>query len=375
VRPSRRTLTASTSFDTVVTHALTIAKHGDAEPRLATAGARFQVEGPNVSESVVAGPDGRTPPLAAAPGAYTVTEVEPPPGYVAAGPWSVEVADADVTLDVTNLARRGTLRIEKVDAVTGSPVDGATFAITDDSGTEVHDLAAPLLPGRYSIREVQPPVNYRRAAAPFVAEVVAGQETVVRVPNQPLASVGFEKRPPVPGATFTVAPASDQNASLVSCVTDEAGRCSLPPASLDAGRRYCWQETIAPRGWAAAPGQCLDLEGAGAMTTIVVDEPPLVAPAPAAQPTGPPSGPPPPSPPAPPTTAPEPPPDRSAAPVPLGPGELPVTGAAGSRRLASAGLGLVGVGLLLVSRQPAGSSLSDRRGRRGPRPPPTSATA
>jgi LPXTG-motif cell wall-anchored protein len=381
VRPSRQTLTASASF---VTRALTIAKRGDAEPRLAVTGATFRIDGPGVSETVAVAEGGRTPPLLLIPGPYTVTETEPPPGYAAAGPWLVEVADADVTLEVTDLARRGRLRIDKVDAVTGEPVDGATFEVTDDSGVDVPEAAlASILPGHYSITETAPPPFYRGTADPVPADIAADQETVIRIPNQPLATIGFEKHPPLPGATFAVRPApapAPATAAPATCVTSDDGSCALPPASLDAGGRYCWEETVAPAGWAVAPGGCVELGPAGSVTTIVVDEPPLPAAAPppavlpARQPAAPPS-PPPPSPPAAPATAPEPPPERSsAAPPPTT--LLPVTGAARSSPLTAAGLALVGVGLVLVSRRrPAGSNSSGRPGRRGPRPPPTTATA
>jgi hypothetical protein len=379
VRPSRQGLTASTSF---VTHALAITKRGDAEARLPVTGAKFRIDGQGVGEVVTVDADNRTPPLAVPPGPYTVTEIEPPPGYATAGPWSVEVVDADVNIEVTDLARRGRLRIDKVDAATGAPVDGATFAVTDDSGTEFDDAdLAALLPGRYSVTELEPPTNYRLAGEPTTADVVADHETVVRIPNQPLASLRFEKHPPLAGATFTVRPGSDPTGKIVgSCVTDTDGRCSLPPASLDGGRRYCWEEAIAPPGWSPAPGQCVDLGPAGSVMTIVVDEPPVSIPAPptvapASQPAAPPP-PPPPSPPMAPASAPEPPSENSASAPPTERLQLlPRTGAPSTSRLAAAGLALVGAGLLLVSRRKVRPNSSDRSGRRRPRPPPRAATA
>jgi hypothetical protein len=383
VRPSRQTVTASTSF---VTHGFTILKAGDAEPRLPVSGATFRIDGQALTETVTIGIDNRTPTLAVPPGAYTVTEVEPPPGYATAGPWSVEVGDLDVTLEVTDPARRGRLRIDKVDGVTGAPVEGAKFVVIDESGTKVDDADLDaLIPGHYEVDEVEPPPNYRRAVDPTTADVVADQETVVRIADQPLASLRFEKHPPLPGATFTVRPAADPPAPIAAtCVTGDDGTCSLPPASLDGGRGYCWEEAVAPSGWSPAPGQCLDLGPAGSVITIVVDEPaaPTPAPptvAPASQPDTPRPPPPPPSPPAPPATPPEPEP-RSEPPASGTPPAtdlriLPLTGASSATRLASAGLGLIGAGLLLLSRRPAGANSSGRRGRRRPRPPPRAAKA
>lgn len=209
-RPSSVTVTAEAGYDAVVPRRLTILKRGDAEPALPVVGARFAVSG--VEGELTVGPDGRTPPIELLPGHYTITETAPPAGYDAAGPWEVEVTDADVLLEVNDRARRGHLRIEKVDAVTRKPLDGAVFTVAadrdDDASTfetPIAEPSGPLLIGRYAVTEVAPPPEYRLQEAPVVVEVVADSETVAVVENFPIEKVADPPAPVAP-ITTTAAP-------------------------------------------------------------------------------------------------------------------------------------------------------------------------
>ena len=369
-RPAGVLVDGSTSFEAKVPRTFTIRKRGDAEPQLSVTGARFAVSG--VDGELVVGPDGQTAPIMLLPGTYTVTEVAPPPGYDTAGPWEVVVDGADVVLEVDNRARRGELVVTKVDAVTGEPVLGATFAVAADRDADpstfevpVADPHLPLLTGRYEVREVTAPPHYRRADEPVVVEVQAGATTEAVVANHPLATVGFAKRPPLPGATFAVRrPGDDAGTEVGRCTTGADGRCTLPVDALDAHARYCWSEVEAPPGWGLAEGGCVATGGAGSVTVVDVDEPAL-----------PPPPPPTPEPPAPPvaptaaptTTAPPPPAPAPSVPAvvasspPATPPELPRTGQS-LQAVAGAGLCLVGVGAGLVVA--TGQPRSGRRSRR-----------
>lgn len=197
-RPSSLVATAETTYEAAVPRRFAILKKGDAEPDLPVAGARFAVSGVDGELTVRA--DGRTPSIELLPGRYTVTETSPPPGYDAAGPWEVEVGDADLLLEVLDTARRGRLRIEKVDAVTGEPLDGAVFTVAADRDddpstfeTAISDPSGSLLAGRYAVIEVAPPFGYRLQEAPVVVEVVADSETVAVVENFPLDEVVLEQ--------------------------------------------------------------------------------------------------------------------------------------------------------------------------------------
>jgi hypothetical protein len=341
------------AFDAAVPRWFTIEKHGDAAPGLPVAGARFSVSG--VADELVAGADGRTPPVALVPGSYQVTEVAAPPGYDVAGPWIVVVNDADVVLEVDDVATRGSLDIRKTDARTSAVLDGAEFEVTDEQlGRVLDDWRGPLRPGRYSVRERKPPPHHRPTDEVFTAEVRPGERTTVVVPNAGLATVAFAKRPALAGATFVVR--TTPGVELGRCTTDASGGCALPDDAVDAASTVCWAEVEAPAGWQPAPGACVTAGEAGTTTTITVDEPPVP----------PPPVPPPPAPesPAPPTTVP---PDETPPPAPqpavpsteratevldLPPvtqpaPALPRTGAA-TRPLAGAGLLLLSVGLALT---------------------------
>lgn len=360
VRPAAGTLEAVTAFEGVVARRLTIHKRGDAEPRLPVAGARFEVDG----REVEAGADGMTPPIELLPGTYTVTEVAPPAGYALAGPWTVAVADADVVLEVLDHAVPGRLRIDKVDARTGAPLDGARFTVLGDLDTdpgtfevEVADATGPVLPGRYEVREVAAPPHHRLDPERRVVEVRGGETTVLRWPNVALATVAFEKRPALAGAVFVVRTgAGDAADEVARCTTATDGRCTVAPDVIDAGMPFCWKEVVAPPGWGLAEGTCLAAGEAGSVTTVVVDEPPLAV--------RPPEPLPPPLPQearvevleAPPVATPTPTPTPPAhapapAPAPVNPParvvELPRTGLP-LLRWAGVGMALVGAGLLLV---------------------------
>lgn len=363
VRPAAATVAASTSFDGVVPRRLTIQKRGDAEPGLPVAGARFTVDG----REVVAGPDGRTPPVELLPGTYEVTEVESPPGYTTGGPWTVVVHDADVVLEVMNAAVPGELAIEKVTRGRGQPVPGAVFAVRGDHDadpstfeTEVDDASGPLRPGRYELREVEAPPHHRLDPVPRVVEVRGGERAVVRWENVGLATVAFAKLPPLAGAVFVVRAGAEEAGR---CTTDADGRCVLSPDVVEAGAPFCWEEVVAPPGWGLAAGGCLAAGDPGSVTTVTVDEPRL-PPAPVPQPPALEAAPPAPTPalpatpepepaatPAPPPSPPAPEPApievRSAPPLAAPPPELPRTGRP-LRRWAGAGLILAGAGLLLL---------------------------
>lgn len=353
-RPAGVLVRGVTAFEAKVPRTFTILKRGD-EPTLAVTGARFTVSG--VDGELVVGPDGRTPPATLLPGTYTVTEVVPPPGYESGGPWEVVVSDADVVLEAGNRARRGELVVSKVDAVTGEPVAGATFAVTADRDadastfeTAIADAEMPLLVGRYEVREVAAPPHYRAGDQPVVAEVRAGERTEVVIPNQPLATVRFAKRPPLAGARFALA--KDGGALAGECTTGPDGACALPDDALDAYARYCWTEVEAPPGWGLAEGECVATGPAGSVTTIVVDEPPLATPTtPPPQPAAPQAAPPPSPPPAPPVeetpaTVPEPDVPGVVLTTPVTAPELPRTGAPVAR-LAGVGLAVLGFGVVV----------------------------
>lgn len=239
-RPNPVTIAASRAYEADGPRKFSIAKRGDAEPWLPVAGATFAVTGEGVAETVVVGADGRSGSLELLPGRYLVTELTPPPGYRTSGPWEVEVNDADVVLDVLDPAEPGTLRVDKVDATTGAILSGATFAVAADRDADpstfevdITEPTAPLLPGRYQVREVVAPPGYTLDPRPVVAEVRPGEETVVRIENTPVP------RPvevPVTTPPTTVPPAPNTPTPPPAEVLDapalEPPRVPAPPLAV-----------------------------------------------------------------------------------------------------------------------------------------------
>jgi hypothetical protein len=203
---------------------LTILKRGDATPYLPIAGARFEVlavmgdtEAPTLvgDAALVIGPDGRAGPVELIEGRYVVREATPPPGYEAAGPWTIDVPPGgEIVLEVDDIATRSALAVRKVDALTGAPVAGAVLAIHRDADgdgayetavAEVTSTAEPvvvgdLVPGRYRVTETAPPPGYLLTAEPVDVEVPAASTVEVVVADQPVP------RPTTTTTTTTTAP-------------------------------------------------------------------------------------------------------------------------------------------------------------------------
>ena len=209
-RPARVPVAAVTGFTGVPLRRLAVHKTGDASAYLGVGGARFEVTpaggGPAVG-TLVTDAAGSTARLELPAGRYRVREVEPPPGYDTAGPWTVDLVDGDVTLEVGDRARRGRLELTKVDSVTGRPLAGAGFNVDYDADrdgayetrvaaittTEATTVKEDLLPGDYRVSETAAPPGYRPLEAPLRLSVAPGGTAALRVANTPVAS---PPRPP-----------------------------------------------------------------------------------------------------------------------------------------------------------------------------------
>lgn len=140
-----------------------------------------------------------------APGRYTMRE-EPPAGYLP-NPHEYEVevsASGRITVDGigSRAFRAGNipqprLSFRKYDAVTGRPLAGAAFslsngatALSDASG--LVDLGT-LIPGIYTLEESAPPAGYQPAGRGFIVEVSASGE--ITVDTIPLTAFSVENTP------------------------------------------------------------------------------------------------------------------------------------------------------------------------------------
>ena len=208
-RPTLDQLAAAVEVP-VATGRLRIDKTGDATAWVPVTGARFEVApgGDGDPVELIVGDDSSTPAVELPIGAHRVVEVEPPPGYRAAGPWMVEVRPGEVTvLEVHDEVERATLRLRKVDAQTSRPLAFAGLTVrydADADGTfdgdgdpvvaEVLSTRAPievpdLLPGRYELREDLTPTGYEPLPEPVLVELAPGQVLDLDVPNEPTPDV------------------------------------------------------------------------------------------------------------------------------------------------------------------------------------------
>ncbi|MDE6901611.1 MAG: hypothetical protein K2P22_02570, partial [Lachnospiraceae bacterium] len=150
-----------------------------------------------------------------APGAYVLTEIKAPAGYVMDAPSTNVVirANGDTqTVLVTN-TKKGGLIVEKYDSVTKQPLHGAQFKITTASGELVPDnegltssnglyttdrngqiVLSKLLPGTYVVAEEKAPDHYRKDPTPQTVVVNAADTQTVRFYDDPLCTLTILKR-------------------------------------------------------------------------------------------------------------------------------------------------------------------------------------
>lgn len=269
---------------------LVVRKRGDAEAVLPVVGARFEVHRRHddatstpvlVAENeLVVGADGTTPPVELVPGRYLVVEVEAPPGYAAAGPWEVMLdAGAAVEVVADNVARRGELRLTKVDGDTGDVLAGARLTVHHDADgdgdaeTEVATVETTteatvltgLLPGRYVITEIAAPPGYDLRAEPLEVEVGAGATVELVAPNTrtpppttapppaPPTTAPLTTAPPTTvGATATTEPPPRSPEPTVrTAAPAPAGPATLPRTGSDPVATTCLAVGLSLLGVAA----------------------------------------------------------------------------------------------------------------------------
>lgn len=258
-RPVLDELRASATVDAAHGE-LVIVKRGDATPWLPVEGATFRIEPEGAGEAhvVTIGPAGTAPGVTLPIGTHHVVEQEPPPGYDIGGPWTVTIEHGrTTTLEVTDAARRGALRIEKLGEDTGGPLAGATLDVRYDADADgmfeqlVTELTTDgqaatldgLLPGRYEIVETSAPRGYVQLDEPALVDVIPGATaTVVLVnhqePRPPTATPSTPTTvappaPPAPLAPPAAAPPSVPPPTVLSAPTVERAPVALPRTGLD----------------------------------------------------------------------------------------------------------------------------------------------
>ncbi len=193
------------------------------------------------------------------------------------------------------------LRVLKLDAATGQPLQGAKFEIHQDSqqgavvatvttgsaGTATATVAADHV---YCLHETQAPPGYLPAGDFCTSKLVASTVTTVQVADarEAAGTLQVVKTNPsgqtvtVAGARFDVHQATLSGKVVATVTTGPSGTATAPglqPAT------YCVEETAAPPGYQLAPqytpSQCVPVTG-GTPAVVSVADPPAATPAVAA---------------------------------------------------------------------------------------------
>jgi len=169
-----------------------------------------------------------------APGAYVISEIKAPDGYVIDTPSTNVVigTGGDTQTVIVKDTKKGGLIVEKYDKITRQPLSGARFKIvlangeltpdneglTSSNGLYTTDIngqivLSKLLPGTYVVSEDLAPDNYRADPTPQTVVVNAGDTQTLRFYDDPLCTLTILKRDavtkkPLKGAEFLVTDSS-----------------------------------------------------------------------------------------------------------------------------------------------------------------------
>ncbi len=186
------------------------------------------------------------------PDTYTVTEVFVPAPYVLSGEHQdIQLKAGDTkTLLFSNL-EKPIITVEKYDEKTGEKLEGAQFAIYEQS-----DLSRPvaegmtdangkfssgyIAPGTYVITELNPPSGYmfsNKTSPDRVIVAKAGDgEIIVKVDNIKLPELTIKKidsvtKEPISGVTYEVKMVDDTSVEPATVTTDNKGIITIPGLS------------------------------------------------------------------------------------------------------------------------------------------------
>lgn len=203
--------------------------------------ARFRIEhvGGTFSKEFVTDENGEVDISDLEPGAYQVTELEAPDGYLIDDAQRViQINGNENAQFVFTNTRMPSIRLVKLDSFSGEGLAGATFRIAKiEDGTHYLDRVtdtngeiniSDLEPGVYSVVEMDAPEGYVKDFREYHVELFPGQtsELVVsndRMPNLEILKTDAISGRPVAGVTFTVKRVD--SSTLTTVTSDENGRC------------------------------------------------------------------------------------------------------------------------------------------------------
>jgi len=194
-----------------------------------------------------------------AEGTYVVSETIAPDGYVRdEAPKTVIVKSGKLTsVEFTNKPLSG-IEVIKIDAVTKSPLMGATFTVERANGEKIGtfktDAAGKIIipnltEGTYIVSETIAPDGYQLDETPKTVIVTSGKLTSVEFTNKPHSGIQIIKldaqtNAPLQGASFIVERVNGERVGTYK--TDRTGKIIVP--DLTEGT-YIISETEAPDGY------------------------------------------------------------------------------------------------------------------------------
>jgi len=218
------------------------------------------------------------------PGWYTVSEYAAPQGYVLDDtPQSVQVTSEQLHKLTFEDKKLASLQIIKTDEYNGTPLSGAKFRVTTQSGEFVADVTTDLngkatvpnvVPGWYIISETKAPTGYIISEAARTVEVKATVPTVVTVTNRAENNLEIVKldaytRAPLSGATFKVEHSNGANVGTYT--TDSTGKILVGSLKEDT---YVISEIKAPDGYQLdSVPQIVVIEGGKLQSVEFLDKP------------------------------------------------------------------------------------------------------
>ena len=232
-----------------------------------------------------------------APGAYVISEIKAPTGYVMDAPSTNVVIGENgdtQTVAITN-SKAGSLFIDKRDSLTGEPLEGVAFQVTTSTGEYVPDENGYLssngiyytdtdgkiqidgVVGTLVVTETQtlPGYSIDPASQTQTAVVRPNETTTLRFTNTPSTTLIIEKyiegtTTPLEGVTFLV---TDSSGAVVGpsngeFITDENGRIVI--TDLEPGITVTAREVRTVDGFVldGAPQSILIREGEGQRLTF-----------------------------------------------------------------------------------------------------------
>lgn len=239
------------------------------------------------------------------PGAYIITEIKAPDGYVIDSPTTTVVigTNGDTQHVIIKNTPQGSLIIEKRDSVSKELLAGATFKVTTSAGTVVDNAGGAvssnglyttdasgrivitgLDPDTYVVTEVKAPDGYQMDAASQTVKLNKGDTQTLTFYDTPKGSLIIEKRDSVTkevleGATFKVTTSSgaavvgddDGVSSNGIYTTNASGQIVITGLKSDT---YVVTEIKAPAGYEMdAPSQTVKLTKGDTQTLTFYDTP------------------------------------------------------------------------------------------------------